>query len=324
MMAYIPALDQIQLGQETPTWGTSAAATSKLGLISDCSIDPEVDVEVLPDIRGSLAPGFVPVLNSHKANASLNGECSYDDLPYMLDSLLQVSTPGAATTYTRDYLGQLLTAPTRRWYTLYKGSAGKVQKMTGGVVNELGIKIDANKAWTYSAKLIGKAALDGALAALSDRSQTPIHANVTTMYIDLVGGTIGATLVTSILFSADISIKNGAELYAGVSSLTPLGYVDGPAEASVKVKMAVDADTAGYLTAVLGTSPLQKLIRFKATTGAAQIAQLDFGALLMGSPKINTDQDGVTTFEFEFNAIYNAALGNWMKASVTNSIATMV
>jgi hypothetical protein len=209
-------------------------------------------------------------------------------------------------------------------FTLYKGSTGKVQKMTGGVVQELNVKIETNKAWNFSSKLIGKTVADGSLAALSDRSQTPIHANETIMYIDAVGGTIGTTAITSILFSADISIKNNAGLVAGVSSLYPATYAEGKSEATLKMKMAVDATTAGYLTSIMGTTLLQKLIRIKATTGSSQIAQFDFGATFTKAPKINSDQDGISTFEFEAKAVYNSTLGNWMKASVTNSIATMV
>jgi hypothetical protein len=322
-MSYVPALDQIQLGQES-SWGSSATATSKLGLISDCTLEPEVDVETLADVRGSLAPGFVAVLNSHKGAASIGGTVSYDDLPYWLDSLFVISTPGAGPTYTRDYVGQLLTAPSRRKYTLYRGSSGKVQKMLGAVVTEFSLKVETNKAWSYTAKLIGKQVLDGTLAALSDRSQTPVHANVTTMYLDAVGGTMGATPVASLWFSAELNIKNGAGLVSSVGALLPASYVDGMAEATLKVKADVDATTAGYLTSILGTSLLQKQIRIKATTGSTQIAQFDFAGTFSSAPKINTDQDGVSTLEFEMDAIYNTTLGNWMKASVTNSIATMV
>jgi len=321
-MSYVPALDQVQLGQEG-TWGSSATATGKLGLISDCTIEPEVDVETLKDIRGSLAPGYVAVLNSHKGAATVSGTVSYDDLPYWLDSLFVISAPGAATTYTRAYVGQLLTAPSRRKYTLYKGSAGKVQKLLGGVVNEFNLKIESNKAWTFTSKLIGKSVADGSLAALADRTQTPVHANVTTMYVDAVGGTMGATAIGSIWFSAELSIKNGVGLVPTVGSLLSAAYVDGMAEATLKMKVDVDATTAGYLTSILGTSLLQKQIRIKATTGSSQIAQFDFAGTFSAAPKINSDQDGVSTFELEMDSIYNSTLTNWMLASVTNSIATM-
>lgn len=321
-MAYIPSLDQTQLGTES-TWGTSATATGKLGLISDCSIEPNVDVETLSDIRGSLAPGYVAVLNSHKGAASLAGACSYEDLPYILDSLLMTATPGAATTYIRDYTGQLTAAPTRTKYTLYKGQSGKVQKLLGAIFTEFNLKIASNKTWTYTAKLLGKSVADGSLAALSDRTQTPIHANQMSLYLDAVGGTIGSTAITTIWFEAELSIKNGVGLVPKISSLTPATYVDGTAEATLKFKADVDSDTAGYLTSILGTSVLQKQIRLKATTGASQIAQFDFAGTFDKSPKVNTDQDGVSTLEFEMSSIYNAALGNWMKASVTNSISAM-
>jgi hypothetical protein len=322
-MSFIPALDQIQLGQEG-TWGTSATATSKLGLISDCVLEPDIEIETLPDVRGSLAPGFVAVLNKHQGAASISGGLSYDDAPYILDSLLMTATPGAATTYTRAYTGQLLAAPARTKYTLYRGSSGKVQKMTGGVFTELQLKIESNKPWQYSGKLVGNAILDGSLAALSDRTQTPIHANHTTFFLDAVGGTMGATAVTTLWFSAELSIKNGVGLVPKIGSLNPVAYVDGMAEASLKIKCDVDATTAGYLTAILGTSVVQKQIRINATTGSPQIAQFDFAGTFSSAPKINTDQDGVSTFEFEMDSIYNASLGNWMKASITNSIQTMV
>jgi hypothetical protein len=322
MMVYVPGLDQVQLGAES-AWGTSVAATSKLGLVDDVSIDPEISVETLKDIRGSLAPGYVDVLNSHQGGASIQGVMSYEDTPYILDSLLMTATPGAATTYVRDYIGQLTTVPTRSKYTVYKGQSGKVQKLLGGLFTELTVKIETNKPWKYTTKLIGKSVEDGSLASLSDRTQTPIHANTTSVYIDAVGGTIGATLITAILFSADLTVKNGLGLVSHIGSLTPSTYADGMADLSLKMKMAVDTDTAGYLTAILGTSVVQKLIRIKSTTGSSQIAQFDIGATFAKAPKVNTDQDGVVTFDFDMVATYNSTLGNWFKSSVTNSIATM-
>lgn len=321
-MVYVPGLDQVQLGAES-TWGTSATATSKLGLIDDVSIDPEINVETLKDIRGSLAPGYVDVLNSHRGGAAVSGVLTYEDTPYILDSLLMTATPGSGPTYIRNYTGQLTTIPTRSKYTVYKGQSGKVQKLLGGLFTEFTVKIETNKPWKYTSKLIGKSVADGSLESLSDRTQTPIHANTTTVYIDAVGGTIGSTAITALLFSADMTVKNGLGLVPNIGSLTPATYADGMAELSLKMKMAVDTDTAGYLTAILGTSVVQKQIRIKSTTGSTQIAQFDIGATFAKAPKINTDQDGVVTFDFDMTATYNSTLGNWFKSSVTNSIATM-
>lgn len=322
-MSFNPALDQVQLGQET-VWGTSVAGSSKLGLISDCTIEPDIEVETIKDVRGSFAPGYVAVLNSHRGAASIAGVPSYDDLPYQLDSLLMTATPGAATTYIRNYTGQLTAAPTRTKYTLYKGSSGKVQKLLGGLFTEMNIKIESNKPWSFTSKLIGKSVDDGSLASLSDRSQTPIHANETTIYVDAVGGTIGATAITGIWFSIELAIKDVAGLVPKIGSLYPASYTDLTPSATLKFTADVDATTAGYLTSTLGTSPLQKLIRIKATTGASQIAQFDFGGVFTAAPKANDDKDGVSTLSFEMEAVYNSSLGNYFKASVTNSIATMV
>lgn len=322
-MPYSPALDQTQLGQET-VWGTPVTATSKLGLISSCEIEPEIDVETIKDIRGSFAPAFVSVLNSHMGSATISGVPSYDDLPYILDSLLMTATPGAATTYARNYTAQLDSVPTRTKYTLIKGQTGKVQKLEGAIFNELTLKIESNKPWSFTGKLLGQAVSDGSLAALSDRTQTPIHANVTNIFVDAVGGTIGSTQIVGNWFSVELSIKDVISRVSAISSLSPTTYVDTSPSASLKFTVDVDTETAGYLTSALGTSPLQKQVRIKATTGSSQIAQFDFGGVFTKAPKVNGDKDGVATLDFEMDAIYNAALGNYIKASVTNSIATMV
>ena len=321
-MSYVPGLDQVQLGTEG-TWATSATATGKLGLISDCTIEPDIQVETIEDVRGSLAPGFVDVLNYHRGSASISGVPSYEDLPYVLDSLFATATPGASTTYTRTYNGQTTSVPTRTSYTLYKGQSGKVQKLLGAMFSEYNLKIESNKPWQFSGKLLGSSVADGSLASLSDRTQTPIHANVTTFYLDAVGGTIGTTAVTTIWMGVDLSIKNNMGLVPKIGSLTPATYTDGKCEATLKVKCDVDATTAGYLTSILGSTVLQKQIRIKATTGSSQVAQFDFAGSFVSSPKISTDADGISTFEFDLRALYNSTLGNWMKALLTNSISAM-
>lgn len=319
-MVYVPALDQVQIGTEG-TWGTSATATSKLDW--HVTLEPDINVETIEDVRGSMAPGFVDVLNYHRGAASVSGVPTYEDLPYALDSLFATATPGSSPTYTRTYNGQTTSVPTRSMYTLYKGQSGKVQKLLGGMFSEYGIKIESNKPWEFTGKLLGKSVADGTLASLSDRTQTPIHANTTTFYLDAVGGTIGTTAVTTIWMSVDLSIKNGMGLVPAIGSLTPSTYADGKAEAMLKIKCDVDATTAGYLTSILGSSLLQKQIRIKSTTGSTQIAQFDFAGTFVSAPKISTDSDGISTFEFDLRALYNSTLGNWMKASATNSISAM-
>ena len=331
-MTFIPALDQVQIGTEVfADWGTAVNTTVKLGLISDCTIEPDINVETLKDLRGSIAPGYVAVLNSHRGGATVSGTVTYEDLPYWFESLFMEATPSGGDPYTRLYNGQLdPTALTpnktpRRFYTLVKGQASKIQHLTGAVVNEFTIKMESNKPWEFTAKLIGKNVYDGALQSLntqlSSRTLTVAHANATQFFMNAMAtDDVGDTEITTLWFSAEISIKNIAGLVNGMGSLTPKAYTDSQAEATLKFKADVNANSTAWLTAILGTSILQKKIRITATD-VANVINLDFAGTFSSAPKINADQDGVSALEFEMDAIYNIDdMANWFNATVINHI----
>jgi hypothetical protein len=334
-MSFIPAIDQIQLGTEDPAaWGTAVNSTVKLGLITDCTIEPDLGIETLKEIRGSIAPGYVAVLNSHRGGASISGTVCFEDLPYWFDSLFAQATHSSGSApYTYTYNGQLdpmaLTPPVaqqpRRIFTFIKGQTSKVQHLTGAIVNEMTIKMESNKPWTFSAKLIGKEVADGALqdldADLLARTLTVAHSNATKLYIDsFTADAIGTTEITTLWFSAELSIKNVAGLVNGMGSLTPKAWIDSKAEATLKLKADVNADSEAYLDSILGSSLLQKKIRIETIDGTNSI-KLDFAGTFSSAPKIDTDQDGVSALEFELDALYNTVdLANWMNATVINSI----
>jgi hypothetical protein len=321
-MPYVPDLDQVQLGKEV-TWGTAVNTTVKMGLIEECSIEPDLEVSNLPDIRGSLAGSFVQTLDSHKGAASVKGVATYEDFQYWLESLLGIATPSGAGPYVYALSGPTTAVPTRRMLTLVHGQTGAVRALAGGLVDDLTISIESNKSWKFDAKLLGKSVAAGTLQALSDRTQTPIHANVTSLYIDAVGGTVGSTLISSIWFSAELNIKANIGLAMGIGSLNPANYRDAAYVATLKLTLEVDATTGGYLTSILGTSVLQHQVRIKGTTGASQIAQIDFAGGHTKAAESGSDSDGVKTFEFEYTRNYNTTLGKWLATSITNSSATL-
>ena len=323
-MAYSPDLNQVQLGKET-VWGTSVAGTAKLGLIESVEMNAEIEVERSPDVRGSLVGAdYVHSLNSHKGTAKITGVPTYEDIGYWLDSLLAINTSPTGVgpyVYTRD--APLTAAPTRRMMTVLWGQTGLIYKLAGGLVQELTLSIEANKPWKFDASLIGKSVATGALASLNDRTQSPIHANNTTLFIDAVGGTVGSTAISTTWFTAELNIKSNVEVVPGIGSLNPVTYRDAAYEASLKLHLEVDATSAGYVASILGTSVLQHQVRIKATTGASAIAQFDFAGSHTKSPKMFSDSDGVVTFELEMTKAYNSALANWLKTSVTNSVSAL-
>lgn len=321
----IPDLYLYQIGTES-TWGTPVAQTAKLGLVEELTITPEVEGQNLKDKRASLAPAYVAALLKATGTAKMSGVCSYQDMPYWLDAIFGTATPSGGNPYVRAYTGALGTIPSRRVFTLCKGQSAPVSHiytLAGAVLTEATFKIESGQPWKYDFSFIGKNVVTDTIDSLSDRTQTPILAPETLLYIDAVGGTIGTTAITASWFAAELNIKTNAAVHTGIGSINPAGFHEAGWEATLKLTLEVTSTTKGYLDSIIGSSLLQHQIRMKATTGASAIQQFDFGGSFLSAPEITTDTDGVSTFEFEYTATYNSTLANYLKASNTNTVATL-
>ncbi len=318
-------LYKYQIGKEV-TWGTAVAATAQLGMVEDLKITPEMEAENIKDSRGTLAPAYQAAVFGYNATAKLSGILSYEDLPYILDNMCGEATPSGANPYTYAYTAPLGTLPTRRVWTLIKGMSAptsNIYTLAGGVIQEATFKTETKKPVSYDLTLVGKSAATGSLAALSDRSLTPIMAHQGLLYIDAVGGTIGSTAITTLWMSWELNVKTNAQANYGIGSQTASGFREAKWEVTEKVKCEIDATTKAMLDSIIGGTLLQKQIRVKFTTGASAIAQFDTGVSFLKSPEITTDTDGISSLEFEATSIYNTALGNHFKASVTNGVSAL-
>jgi hypothetical protein len=321
-MPYVPDLDQLQVGKEV-TWGTAVTCTAKMGLIESVEVDPGVEGTTLPDIRASLGGGYVQTLDKQFPTWKVSGVCSYEDIQYWLDSLNGVVTPTGANPYVYAGAVPLTAVPAHRMMTMNWGQTGAVKKVAGCIATDLTIKIEANQPWKFDVSGIAKSVVDGTIAVLSDRTQTPIHANNTTLKIDAWAGTLGATAIASTWFSAELNIKNNSVQVPGIGSLTPATYADAAYSGSLKLSLETDATTAAYINSIIGTTLLQQQIRMIGTTGAPAIAQLDFCGGHLKSPTVHSDSDGVITYEFELERVYHSVVANWFKSSITNIVATL-
>jgi hypothetical protein len=322
MATYVPDLDMLQVGKEV-TWGTAVACTAKMGLIESVEVDPGVEGTTLPDVRASLGGGYVQTLDKQFPTWKVSGTATYEDLCYWLESLNAVITPSGANPYVRAGEIPLTAVPAHRMMTMNWGQTGAVKKLAGCIANDLTIKIEANQPWKFDVSGIAKSVVDGTIAVLTDRTQTPIHANNTALKIDAWGGTIGTTTITSTWFSAELNIKNNSVQVPGIGSLTPATYADAAYSGSLKLSLETDATTAAYINSIIGSSLLQQQVRIIGTTGASGIAQLDFCGGHLKAPTVHNDQDGVVTYEFELERVYHATVANWFKNSITNIVATL-
>jgi hypothetical protein len=263
-------------------------------------------------------------------NASIESLLLYEDVAYWLDALFAVATPSGAGPYVRDYALPEASAPTIRTQTLIYGETGTLQRMTGATLQKVTFKFPRTGELTLALDLIGKQVDDGgALAALSDRTTNVAMAADASLYIDTWGGTIGSTAITSTAWSADVEVNTNRELKHAPGALTPYGYRHRRFDASLKLRMEVNATTLAFQSAVQAATagaPVQKQIRLSATRDSStslKLFQLDFAGTFVNASEAFADDDGLAMVEFEIGATYNATLGNSVKVQSKNSVSAL-
>lgn len=323
----ITDLLSVQAGKET-VWATSVTPTVKLMGIEDFTITPIVESEVKKDLRGSQAPGYNAVVNKVDAQADFSGQLLYDDIPYWNEGLMGVVAPSGGGPYVRANVAPTTNAgvTSPRMQTIIKGDATDAYKLAGGILTELTISGEAGKASMIKGKMLGQQVTSGAaLAGLSDRVVSLVMGDHWTLYIDAAGGTIGATAIAATGFSFELNIKTNRKARHFLGALTPGNWNDPRWTTSLKITAEFNTVSKAYLNLLLTNAVLEHQVRLKATTGASAIVQYDFAGVLNPSPKVyDGANDEDVTIDLNYDGKYNTALGNYLKSSVTNNVATLV
>ena len=323
----IKALQEFQIGKET-TWGTPVAPTAKLmGVdIDGVTLQAINEVERLRDLRGSLAPAFLVVQKRIGATGRLPfSAVTYEDFPYILDSLFGVATPGGAGPFTRDYSAPLATQITPRYNTFVYGDGTDVYGMEGGLVSRVVVSGEEGGPWKAECDLIGEKVATDELESLSDRTVAVVMGDHTKLYIDAVGGTIGATEIASTAFSFSLTVTPSRQLKRHLGNLYPAVGYDLPWDAELSLSLEFTATTKAYLDSVIASS-LQHQVRIAATTGAGAAAKelrFDLAGVIREPPVIFTDREGLCTLDLVYDAIYNSTLANYLKAYSENGVAAL-
>lgn len=319
-------LIKVQLGKETTPF-TAVAATAVLAELDDI---PKVTVdgmsEILLDQAGALNPGSVAVFDGAQTLVSWSGKATYQDLPYFMDSLFGVATPSGANPYVYAYVGPLATTPTLRRNTIEIGDAiagGPNYKVPGCLLNKFSLSTKPREPVKYSVEFLGGQLSTVTMAALTNRTQTPLHNSQLSIYVDAWAGTLGATALTATAqeFTLDYDAKRAMAWLSG--DLFPTDHDEDIIACTLKGVFKFNATSKAYVDEMIGSAISQRQLRLKFTTGATAIAQFDLPALL--TPKIDMWGERNTTImvSIEAQAMYHATVANYAKASITNAVATL-
>jgi hypothetical protein len=317
----------VQLGSEA-TAGTSVAATKRL---------PSIQFDV--SVEGSATPietsgfkfntGYVP--GKEWASAKLSGQPTYDELAYILSSVLQKVNPTTVATTGRSWAFQPSSSAedTVATFTVEQGSATRAHKFAYGLVHEFGLKGDRDKL-EVSGSMFGQLLTDGISLTASPTTiaQIPMLPKEVDIYLDDTSAALGTTKLTR-AFSWDLALKGRQMPFWTVDSAQTswAGAVEGKVDASFKVKIAADAVHGGLLTTYrAGTT---KWLRLKITSaqqaGTATPYSLTVEAPLqvMEPPKKFEDQDGVFAIEYSFGLVHDGTWGKALTATLVNKLAAL-
>lgn len=318
---------ELQVGLES-TFGTAVTPTAKLMGVQNFSLDPGVTSKVLHDRRGSVAPAYLANILMVDPAASLELLGTYEDICYILDNLLGNATPSGAGPYVRAYAGPLGTLPSPRMLTWVYGDGTNCYKLTSGLISKLTAKGATGAPMTITADLIGASVTSGTKASLSDRTVNVAMGDHMALFIDTWGGTIGATAMANASYEYELTIDSKRKIDMYFGNILPQSYHedDGAAgwDVLLKLKLEFNAADKAQFDALISSSALyQRQVRLKSTSGTA-IIQFDIAGTSEHAPKFGDDRNGVLAYECDLRGTYNTALANYFKASVTNSVATLV
>lgn len=312
----------VQIGVET-TPGTAVAANLKLLAVS---LTPQPRTEA-DDFRamGNKYASFV-TLNKEWSEVAIAGKLTYNEIVYLLASLLNSPTPtqqGATTAYLWTFLSDTDGPDTGESLTIEQGDAESAWRVAGAKVASLELTFNRGEV-SIGGSLIGEQMETGITMTAAPTSLTPLPvlpAHVTFKMADTQAGLTGATAMTR-GFAMTFKINDKFTLAWPVGA-DPFGVEAAP-KMEATLKIASDDIGMGLITTMRAGST--KWFRIKATgvliaSTYYNDVQIDFPAQIRENGGFS-DEDGVYLVEYTLTPVHDSTWGKSFQIDVINTLAT--
>lgn len=301
----------VQIGIES-TPGTAVAANRKL---LACSIEPAVKTEA-DAFRaiGNKYASFVS-LNKEWSEANVEGRMTYNEILYLLSSLISQPTPvqqGGTAAYKWTFTSNLAAEDAGKTLTVEQGDSNNAWRSAGVRVRGLTLSFNRNEA-AISGDAIGLQLETGITLTASPTSMTPrpvLPGHMTFRMADTQAGLAGASALTR-GFAMDWKLTDKFGLAWPVGQ-NPVNVETEPA-LEATLRLATDTTGMGLITTMRNGAT--KWFRIKAT-GALIAAtyyydlQIDFPAQIREVSEFS-DEEGIYAVEYTLQGIYDST---WAKA----------
>ena len=325
----INSLNVLQFAWQS-AFGTAApTATVKLQNVSSFRMRPEFETRALDQLRGSLAPTYQSTLDNYAGSATFEvSDESFEDVNYWLEALFGTASPTGNGPYVRAYAAPTTAAVTPHFMTLQYGQTDGVFQLQDASVASLTLSGADHTGVQVGGSIIGGKVMQGALAALSDRTGTTrMSGCMASVAIETWTGSTFTPLASS-AFSWELSINSNREYRGYLGDCTPTAYNDQKWNGQLRLSLELNDTTDDYLIAMLGASSaiLEKQVRIKYSTGSGASLRsmtITFAGHSMQAPELFPDRNGVVTYDLVLDGVYNPTLANWLKIETKSATQTL-
>lgn len=319
--------ENVQFGDET-TEGTAVAADKN---IRSFSVETKI---------GGAAEFFRPegrrfntlsVLNQEWATLALTGKITYTEFIYAIEMMMghpTASTTGTAVK-TRVWTMDDTTALAPRAMTIEKGSAVRAQRIAGAILTDLSQSFSRKGGATFTGSGMGRLFTDAITrtASPANLSLVPVVGKELDLYIDSTAAGLGTTKLLR-AFGLDIGMTGvmGPVWPIDSAQTSYDGHVDLPPTTTAKIVVEADATGMSYLSQYRADDLL--FVRIKGTS--SKFVEPTFPYLFtedicvgIKSVTPDTDDDGITTVEYDCELVSDATWAKSLSLSITDDIVTL-
>ena len=311
-------------------FGTAVTkSTVKLQNVSSFKLRPEYQTRALEQLRGTLAPTHQTTLDNYAGSATFEvSDETFEDVNYWLEALFGTASPSGAGPYARAYNAPTTSGVTPRFMTLQHGQTNEVWQLQDASVASLTLSGANNTGVQVGGSILGGKVMQGALAALSDRTGTTrMSGCMASVAIETWTGSTFTPLASS-AFSWELSINSNREYRGYLGDCTPTAYNDQKWNGQLRLSLELNDTTDDHLIAMLGASSaiLEKQVRitYKTGTGNGERSMaITFAGHSMQAPELFPDRNGVITYDLVLDGVYNPTLANWLKIETKSATQTL-
>lgn len=317
----------VQIGVET-TPGTPVAATKSLGSIG-FGFGIKIDSNASRPTGQKYASQ--QIVGKEWAEAEIEGNPGYEELQYVLSSVLSTPTTtpianggnaNAATLWKFDSNSRGDDTP--KTFTIEQGSSTRAHRVSNAIVSELTMEFSRDEI-SLGGSVLAKAIEDGIVmtsTGVSGLKQVPILPAQLSLYLDDTSAALGTTKLTRAL-SGEISISDryGPLWVIDRAQNSFVNTIETEPDVSFKIKQMADAQAMANLTAMRGGAT--KFLRLEAV-GPLLFGTTNYKFTMDLAGQVSDvddfdDEDGVFAVEWTFGAVHDPTWGKAIHAELTNT-----